>query len=235
MRTLIYNAPVHTPLRALFIFAWFALCSILPGLLCASLAQEKGPQVRVNVLNVCTPGEAETREMSTALEAAPLNPNFAGDYEVARGRSTLQDQSVSRWVRLRYEFPGSSPFSSAQYSFSLEKNGTTETLVLPLREPKNFVSVSMEDSVTAGSPSAVLAADTPASRVRVERFGKSSLVLERCPQANQSAYEALFRRASTLMKNYRSALGVRSTVPGELEKLGAGASVPSRGAARPVR
>jgi hypothetical protein len=202
------------------IAGWALSCLFTPVLAMPAMAQDKGqPPVRVNVLNVCTPGQADTEELGAALEAVPLKPDFAGDYEVARGRSTLQGPSVSRWVRLRYEFPGNSVFGSAQYSFSLEKSGITETLVLLMREPKKIVSVSIEDTVTAGSPAAVLASDTPAGRMRVERFGKSSLVLERCPQANQAAYNDLFRRASDLMRTYRSALGVRKVVTGELEKL----------------
>jgi hypothetical protein len=198
---------------------WLVL-GLAPGLLLGAVGQQQGqPPVRVNILNVCTPGEGESREMRAALEMIPLKPRLAADFEVARGRSTLPNSVVSRWVRLRQEFPADSPFSNAQYSLSAESGTVTETLVVRVREPKNVVLVSIEDKVTSGGPGAVVASDTPADRVNVERFGKSSLVLTRCPQANQSAYETLFERASALMRSYRAALGVRRIVPGELERL----------------
>jgi hypothetical protein len=209
----------------------------MPGVISPADAQQKGqPPVRVNILNVCAPAEAESKEIGAALEMVPLNPSFGPDYEVARGRSTLPDAGVSRWVRLRYEFPQNSSFATAQYSFSVESSGITETLVVRVREPKNVVLVSIEDSVTAGGPAAVLAADTPADRVSIERSGKGSLVLARCPQGDQSAYDALFRRASTLMKNYRSTLAVSKIVGGELEKMQPEAHGSSqKGASRPSR
>ena len=233
---MIYNAPVRMVWKACAIATWCLSFLLAPGLVPPAGAQQKGPPVRVNILNVCTPGEAESKELGAALEMIPLNPSFAADFEVARGRSTLPDSGVSRWVRLRYEFPGKSTFANAQYSFSVESSGITETLVVRVREPKNVVLVSIEDSVTAGGPAAVLATDTPPDRVNVERSGKGSLVLARCPQANQSAYEALFRRAAALMRSYRSALGVRKVVAGELEKLQPATRGSSQeGASRPAR
>ena len=216
----VYNAPVRIGRIACVVVVCCLSGLLMPGFVPPADAQQKGqPPVRVNILNVCAPAEAESKEIGAALEMVPLNPSFGPDYEVARGRSTLPDSGVSRWVRLRYEFPQSATFASAQYSFSVETGGITETLVVRVREPKNIVLVSIEDSVTAGGPAAVLATDTPADRVSIERSGKGSLVLARCPQGDQSAYDALFRRASALMKNYRSALGVRKIVGGDLERL----------------
>ncbi len=71
----------------------------------------------------------------------------------------------------------------------------------------------------------MVAANTPASRIRLERFGKSSIALARCmasengPPPDQSAYEPLFRSASEVLANYRSLLGVRHTVPAELAQI----------------
>jgi hypothetical protein len=71
----------------------------------------------------------------------------------------------------------------------------------------------------------MLAVSTPVSRVRLERFGKSSVALARCqateggPAPDQSAYEPLFRSASEVMANYRSLLGVKKIVPEELAKV----------------
>ena len=47
------------------------------------------PQVKVNVLNVCAPSADQQKELSSALAKIPGKPAFGGDYEVARGRSSL--------------------------------------------------------------------------------------------------------------------------------------------------
>jgi hypothetical protein len=76
----------------------------------------------------------------------------------------------------------------------------------------------------------MLGTSTPASRVKLERFGKSSVVLARCtgseggPPPDQSAYEPLFSSASTIMTNYRVLLNARRTVPDELARIAASAS-----------
>jgi hypothetical protein len=74
----------------------------------------------------------------------------------------------------------------------------------------------------------VVATDTPASRIRIERFGKPSLGLSRCAQADQSAYEKVFAAASQVMSRYRTALGVRQSVPPELARLTLGNSQPAK-------
>jgi hypothetical protein len=85
------------------------------------------------------------------------------------------------------------------------------------------MQVAIEDSVSAvASPATVVSADTPATRIRIERFGKPSLGLSRCAQADQSAYESVFAAASRVMSRYRAALGVKESVPPELARLGLG-------------
>jgi hypothetical protein len=82
-----------------------------------------------------------------------------------------------------------------------------------------------EDSITgASSPASILATDTPVDRIRLERFGKASVVLARCPAADQSAYQPLFDQASRVMASYRAVLGVKKTIPRELAALGVGAT-----------
>jgi hypothetical protein len=72
----------------------------------------------------------------------------------------------------------------------------------------------------------MLGSNSPASRIRLERFGKSSVALARClaaeggPAPDQSAYEPLFRGASEVLANYRNRLGVKIVVPEELAKIG---------------
>jgi hypothetical protein len=144
------------------------------------------------------------------------------------GQSVAQsDQaSVASYVRIRHEFSVQALFSSVQYSFSDDGQTMVETLVLHVRDPKDLMSLSLEDSASSvSSVEAMLSSNTPVNRVRLERFGKSSLALARCsgteagPAPDQSAYEPLFRSASEVLANYRTLLGVRKTVPAELAKV----------------
>jgi hypothetical protein len=212
------------------------------SVLAATLAFAQQPQVKVNVLHACSPSAEDQKELSAALAKVPAKPVFGADYEVARGHSTLDPNtsipgmeplpagaaSAANWVRVRREFPASAPFSNVQYSFSVDASNMVETLVLRLREPKDLIQVSIEDSASAvTSAAAMLASNTPVSRVKLERFGKSSVVLTRCagedgnPAPDQSAFAAIFQAASSLMSNYRNALGARTMVPQELAHLGA--------------
>jgi hypothetical protein len=200
------------------------------------------PQVKVNLLNVCTPSAEEQKEISAALARIPKQPLFGPDFEISHGLSTLTDApnlfqpgqstqvsgepSVARYVRIRREFSAPALFSSVQYSFSNDGQNMVETLVLHLREPKDLIQVSMEDSASSiGSVATMLASNTPASRIRLERFGKSSVALARCagadsgPAPDQSAYEPLFRGASEVLANYRLQLGVGRTVIAELAQI----------------
>jgi hypothetical protein len=208
----------------------------------ASEPSSSQPQVKVNVLNVCTPSADEQKEIAGALAHITRQPVFADDFEISHGRSTLDqspnflqpgqnakmsdEPSVASYVRIRREFPGPSMFASVQYSFSNDGQNMVETLVFHVRDPKDLIQVSMEDSASAiGSPLSMVAANTPASRVRLERFGKSSVALARCSAAengaapDQSAYEPLFRSASDVLADYRRLLGVRRTVPMELAQI----------------
>ncbi len=137
------------------------------------------------------------------------------------------DPGTSTWVRIRREFSVQAMFSTAQYSFSVDPKNMVETLVFRVRDPKDLLQVSIEDSASAvTTPAAMLSSSTPATRIKLERFGKSSVVLARCsgseagPAPDQSAYEPLFQSGSSIMTNYRGLLGARTMVPGELERLG---------------
>jgi hypothetical protein len=223
-------------------------------------AASSEPQVKVNLLNVCTPSPEEQKEISGALGRIPKQPLFGSDFEISRGRSTLSDMpnflqpgqgarvsgepSVAGYVRIRRDFAVQALFSSVQYSFSNDGNNMVETLVLHVRDPKDLIQVSLEDSASAvASPAAMVTANTPASRIRLERYGKSSVTLARCPASaegatiDQSAYEPLFRQASEVIANYRNLLSVKRTVPEELAKLGgstASNGMPKSKMARPV-
>jgi hypothetical protein len=218
------------------------------------------PQVKVNVLNVCTPSAEEQKEIAAALAKIPKQPLFSDDFEVSRGRSTLSDMpnflkpgqstrvagepSVASYVRIRREFSVQALFASVQYSFSNDGENMIETLVLHVRDPKDLIQVSLEDKASAvTSAAAMLTANTPASRIRLERFGKSSVTLTRCAASeegtaiDQSAYEPLFRNASEILANYRNLLAVKRTVPEELAKVtvsAKGESAPKSKMARPV-
>jgi hypothetical protein len=209
----------------------------------AVLAAAQQPQVKVNVLNVCTPSADEQKELTSALAKVPAKLDFGTDFEVSRGRSTLDSSapipgmqampagsvSTANYVRIRREFPASGPFANVQYSFSVDAQNMVETLVLRVRDPKDLMQISIEDSASAvTSPSAMLMSNTPVSRIKLERFGKSSVVLARCsgttegPAPDQSAYEPIFRSASSIMNRYRDGLGVKRMVPQELAHLGVG-------------
>ena len=209
-------------------------------------AQEQ-PQVKVNVINVCAPSAEEQKELSSALAKVPGKPAFSKDFEVSRGHSTLDQSapipgmqslppgavSAADWVRVRREFPDATLFSNVQYSFSVDAKNMVETLVLRVRDPKDLMQVSIEDSASAvASASAMLSASTPVSRVKLERFGKASVVLARCsgtegnPATDQRSYEPIFRSASSIMEHYRDLLGARKMVPQELARLGVGTRTP---------
>lgn len=187
-------------------------------LISMAAAAQQQPQVRVNFLNVCAPSDAEQKDIASALARIPRRPVFAADFEIARGRSTAVDLPASRWVRIRYEFPASSPYLNVQYSFSIDEKAAVETLVFRLREPKDLMQVSIENSALGATPESLLGANASAGRVKLEYFGKASVALARCENADQSAYQPLFRTASEIMNIYRTSLHVRRTVPADLAR-----------------
>jgi hypothetical protein len=222
--------------------------TIIISLALAQLANaQQQPQVKLNVLNVCAPSAEDQQQIASALQRIPLTASFTQDFEIDRGRSLLDqgadllklgqlgqnaqmssDPGTSDWVRVRREFPASGTFATVQYSFSKDPKSLVETLVFRVRDPKDLLQVAIEDSASAvATPANMLATDTPATRIKLERFGKSSIVLARClgtesgPPPDQTAYEPLFRSASAIAANYRDLLGVRRTVPEELARVGA--------------
>ena len=216
----------------------------------SSAAQEAGsaqkPQVKVNVLNVCSPSKDDQAEIAAALSKIASQPAFSQDFEVDRGRSVLDPNtsalaaigantattgnaeaspSVADFVRVRHDITNGI-YSAVQYSFSRDSKQMVETLVFRVRDPKDLLQVSIEDSASSvTSLDSMLSATTPASRIKLERFGKSSVVLARCQSVeggtavDQSAYEPLFASASSALVNYRRLLGATTLVPGELSRL----------------
>jgi hypothetical protein len=186
------------------------------------------------------------------LARIPKRPSFSPDFEVDRGRSLLDpnanpitgtanatgapasssEQALAEFVRIRRDFPNGETFSTAQYSFSRDKQQMVETLVLRLREAKDLLEISIESSASSvTTAAAMLSAATPAGRIKLERFGKSSVVLARCsgsnggPPPDQSAYETLFASASSILSDYRGVLDARKLIPAELARIsGTGAT-----------
>ena len=194
------------------------------------------------MLNVCSPSPEEQQEIASALARIPKQPLFSPDFEVDRGRSILDespdflkvggsaqisaDSGTAEWVRIRREFSVQALFSTVQYSFSHDPKNMVETLVFRVRDPKDLMQVAIEDSASSvTAPATMLATNTPAARIKLERFGKSSVVLARCPGTegnpppDQSAYEPLFQSATTIVANYRNLLAARQTVPAELGRI----------------
>jgi hypothetical protein len=219
-------------------------------------APQTKPPVKVNMLNVCAPSADDQQEIAAALSRIPKRPSFSPDFEVDRGRSVLDqnanplassssapvapaDSTTADFVRLRRDFAGTGPYSNVQYSFSRDNEQMIETLVFRVREAKDLLQVSIDDTASAvTSPSAMLSAATPASRIRLERFGKASIVLARCsgtaenPAPDQSKYEPLFAAASATLGDYRGVFGVKTLVPEELARI---ANTAKTGASRPAR
>jgi hypothetical protein len=226
------NATIQTVLRIALI-ALFMLAGAVaqdqqsptptPSAQPAAPSQGDKPQVKVNYLNVCTPGTDEQAIIKGALAAVQPKPAFSTDFELSKGRTSLKDAPDAKYVRLRRDFAAESPLLTAQYSMSTDTTNTVEILVLRTRDPKDFLQVAMEDRVSANAakPLSLLLVDTPVSRVRVERFNKSSAVLSRCEEVDQSAYEPVFRQASEIMAQYRAALGLRSAFRSDIAWLNA--------------
>jgi hypothetical protein len=222
---------------------------------CICRAQEPNapatPKGKVNVLNVCSPSAEEKQEISSALARIPKHPSFSPDFEVDRGRSVLDpnasplaaagaaigdgsgathissQQAVAQFVRIRHDFPSGFTFSTVQYSFSRDSEEMVETLVFRLREPKDLLEVTIESTASSvTTAAAMLGASTPAGRIKLERFGKSSVVLARCsgangkPAPNQSVYEPLFSSASSILTDYRELLDAKKLIPAELARIG---------------
>lgn len=195
------------------------------------------------MLNVCSPSAEDQQEIAAALAKIPQRPSFSPDFEVDRGRSVLDPNAnplaasaptpppaktaTADFVRLRRDF-STGTFSNVQYSFSRDNEQMVETLVFRVRDPRDLLQISIEDSASAVTPvAAMLGSGTPASRIKLERFGKSSVALARCSGTTESAppdqskYEPQFAAASAALGDYRGLFGVKSLVPEELGRIAA--------------
>jgi hypothetical protein len=219
------------------VLAW-SLCAAQEP---AQPSQSK-PQVKVNMLNVCAPSAEDQQEIAAALAKIPKRPSFSPDFEVDRGRSVLDpnanplaatgstpapsgETATADFVRLRRDFSGGT-FLNVQYSFSRDNEQMVETLVFRVRDPKDLLQISIEDSASSVTPvTTMLGSGTPASRVKLERFGKSSVVLSRCSGTTESAppdqskFEPQFASASAALGDYRGVFGVKTLVPEELARI----------------
>jgi len=233
-----YNAAVSRTILILTVLLWGMVCVAQE-----SPAPSQTPPVKVNILNVCTPSQDEQQEIAAALTKIPKRPAFSPDFEVDRGRSVLDpsanpltaagaapvsgEVAVADFVRMRHDIGGGSPYSTVQYSFSRDSKQMIETLVFRVRDPKELLQVSIDDSASAVTTAAtMLSSATPASRIKLERFGKPSVVLARCAsveggqQVDQSKYEPLFASASAVLSTYRDLLRARTLIPEELTRIG---------------
>jgi hypothetical protein len=227
------------------LFASFAATHLCAQDQPTTLPQQPGqPQIQVNILNVCSPSAEEKLALSSALDKIPLKPALSGDFEVARGRTTISggdlaarlartSPSSSNWVRLRREF-ASGYYANSEYLMTRDEKGISELLVFRVRDPKELMQVTISVNIASSDPATVLRTDTPAARIKLERFGKSSVGLTRCPGADQRSYEPLFQSASRILTTYRDLLGTRKTVAAEFTHLGTGQPAkPSKTTAAP--
>jgi hypothetical protein len=237
----IYN-PAVRKLGTKSMLTMLAVNALLGGVLAASAWAQEAPsnsagaktKIQVNFLNTCRPAPADLEEMGRALARVKETPRFSSDFEISRGLTTLTEAEAravglpadggptpSAWVRIRREFPEKAPLTDAQYSLSFEAGSASEALALHLRDSREVLQILISDAVT-GSALEVVKADTPPERIRVERFGKASIVLARCSGIDQSAYEPLFLTAGEIFEKYRTAMAVKTVVPAELARLPAG-------------
>ncbi len=133
----------------------------------------------------------------------------------------MEKAEPARYLRLRRELSNSSEFDNVQYSLSTDATDTHETLVLKLKDPKDILLVSLEDKVSssASSPLSLLDVDTPVTHIKLERFGKPSLVLARCEGSDQTAFAPMFKQASQIFANYRKSLGLRGMFRNDMNWL----------------
>jgi hypothetical protein len=189
------------------------------------------PKIQVNFLNTCRPAEGDLAEMGRALARVKERPSFSPDFEISRGLTTLNEAEAraagapagsattpSTWVRIRKEFPEKAVLTDAQYSLSAEGNSSSEALGLHMRDSKEVLQILISNAVS-GSAAQVARVDTPPDRIRIERFGKASIVLARCSGIDQSAYEPMFVAAGDILRKYRAAMAVKRVVPAELAHL----------------
>lgn len=185
---------------------------------------DQNPPVKVNILNVCAPNAGDQQELKGALARLPKSGVFGIDYEISRGVSTVEEGKSAKYIRFRRDFKNDSPLTTVQYSLSSDPENTIETLVFQGRELKDLLSLSIEDklSTSVSKPSAVIQTDTPASRIRVERSGKTTLALARCEGMDQSQYEPIFAQASATLAEYRRLLRLRTMLAGDISWLSSG-------------
>ena len=146
--------------------------------------------------------------------------------EAGQGGHVADEPSVASYVRIRREFSVQALFSSVQYSFSNDGTNMVETLVLHVRDPKDLIQVSMEDSassVTSRRRHAWLqysGQPRPPGALR-QVLGRAGPMLgsRRWSGAGPERLRTLFRGASDVLANYRRLLGVNMIVPDELAKI----------------
>jgi hypothetical protein len=200
----------------------------LPG---AKASESQETKIQVNFLNPCRPAPADVEEMARALARVKENPRFSFDFEISRGVTTLTEAEAraagvpagaantpSAWVRIQREFPDKAPLTDVQYSMSVDAGEASESLAMHLRDSREVLQIWISDAVK-GSAAEAVKADTPPERIRIERFGKASIVLARCGGMDQSSYEPLFQSAGEILRKYRTAMAVKSVVPAELARL----------------
>lgn len=156
------------------------------------------PPVTVNVMNVCTPSPGAQK----GIAATP---------------------ATASWVGRRLDFSAATVFSNVQHSFPAGSGNMVETLVLEVRDPKNWPQLRAEDNSPAvTNTAAMLGAATPLSRTRLGRFGKPSLARymasQTGPGPGQSSHELLFQDGPSVMDRYRTLLQARRKIPEDLAK-----------------
>ena len=178
------------------------------------------PQIRLNYMNVCVPNAKDQEVLVSALNSMLPAASPIADYEQTRGRATTENEVVW-YIRLRREFPAKSAFTTAQYTIQEDGEKMSEVLVLHPRDSKTTLQILLEDSapLQSGPLASFLSVNSPVTRIKIERFGSSSVGLSRCEEADQHAYDAIFHQASQVFAAYRGSLGLKSLLRTDLTWL----------------
>ena len=176
------------------------------------------------------PRRRSSRRLPRALARVPKQPLFGADFEIDRGRSSLDvgpgflqpgsgsqmssDPGVANWVRIRREFSVQALFSTVQYSFSSDPKNMVETLVFRVRDPKDLMQVSIEDSASAVTSPDHHALDQHARqpgqagtfRQVVDRAGAMLCDRRQVRRRIRAPTSRCFRARPSVLSNYRGLL-----------------------------
>src|SRR5262245_12257778 len=73
---------------------WLLFLLLIAGV-CLAQQEKSKPEVKINYINVCAPSPDEQKQLAISLERIPTKPDFSGDFEISRGRTTASPESLA--------------------------------------------------------------------------------------------------------------------------------------------